>query len=37
MEVLLIAQTVLPVVLFEYQLSKAVYQGTAAGGVKSLH
>lgn len=34
MEVPLNAQTVLPVVLFEYQLSKAVYQGTAAGGVK---
>ena len=34
LEVHLNAATVLPVVLFEYQLSKAVYQGTAAGGVK---
>ena len=34
MEVPLIAQTVLPIAMFEYQLSKAVYQGTGAGGVK---
>jgi hypothetical protein len=34
MEVHLNGGTVLPVVLFEYQLSKAVYQGTAAGGVR---
>jgi hypothetical protein len=34
MEVHLNGGTVLPKVLFEYQLSKAVYQGTAAGGVR---
>jgi hypothetical protein len=33
-EVQLNAQIVLPGVLFEYQLSRAVYEGTAAGGVK---
>ena len=31
MEVPLIAKTVLPIAMFEYQLSKAVYQGTGAG------
>jgi hypothetical protein len=34
MEVELNEETVLPGVLFQYQLSRAVYQGTAAGGVK---
>ena len=34
MEVQLTEGTILPKALFEYQLSKAVYQGTAAGGVK---
>ena len=33
-EVALHDRSVLPVALFEYQLSKALYQGTAAGGVK---
>ena len=33
-EVALHGRSVLPVALFEYQLSKALYQGTAAGGVK---
>ena len=34
MEVPLNDKTVLPIAMFEYQLSKAVYQGTGAGGVK---
>ena len=34
LEVQLAEDTVLPIAMFEYQLARAVYEGTAAGGVK---